>query len=457
MVKLDQENRAGYTKQLIETINEQNITDFRELFFELHPTDQIDVFNSITKKQRITVYKYISPEEFAEIFQGLELNKQKQYIAELQQNYAIDVINNMSYDDIADFLGELPEITKDLYLGMMEKEEAAEVIHLLKYEDQTAGAIMTTEFISVSTTETVSDVMVRLRTEAPEAETIYYLYVIDHQFRLVGVVSLRDLIISPLEETIEDVMLSRVRAVETHTDQEEVARIIRKYDFLAIPVTAQGKLVGIITVDDIMDVVEEETEEDFGEMFAVRGSLDTNVTSYTAAKKRSPWIIMLMFLGLITAGVIGQFEETLEEVILLSVFIPLIMGSAGNTGTQALAVVVRSLALGTVDRSTISKMLRREFGTGIMLGIICAFTLLILIPLIYPQGGFWLAGIVGLSLFVTLSISTMVGATVPLIINKLKIDPAVASGPFITTINDLLGLIIYFSIATALLDYMPPQ
>ncbi|WNF37653.1 magnesium transporter [Bacillaceae bacterium IKA-2] len=455
MVKLDQENREGFTMQVIQTIIDQNNSDFRELFFELHPTDQIDILNSVSKKQRGLIYKYVTPEEFAEIFEGLELSKQKQYIAELQQNYAIDVINNMSYDDIADFLGELPENKKELYLSKMDKEEAQEVIHLLKYDDQTAGAIMTTEFISVSSSETVIKVMNRLRLEAPEAETIYYLYVIDEQFKLVGVVSLRDLIVAQLEEKVEDVMLSRVKSVETHTDQEEVAKIMRKYDFLAIPVTAQGMLVGIITFDDIMDVVEEETEEDFGEMFAVRGSIDTNITAFAAAKKRSPWIIILMFLGLITAGVIGQFEDTLSEVILLSVFIPLIMGSAGNTGTQALAVVVRSLALGTLDNLTTSKMIRREFGTGIILGIICALTLLVLIPLLYPEGGLWLAAIVGLSLFVTLSISTMVGATVPLIINKLKIDPAVASGPFITTINDLLGLIIYFSIATALLDYLP--
>lgn len=220
-----------------------------------------------------------------------------------------------------------------------------------------------------------------------------------------------------------------------------------------MPVTDNGRLVGIVTVDDVMDVIEEETEEDFGEISAARGSLDTSISSVVAARRRAPWIIMLMFLGLITASVIGQFEETLEEVILLAVFIPLIMDSAGNTGTQALAVVVRGLALGTVDSSSLFRMLKREFATGIMLGIFCAITLFVIVPIIY--GSFWLAFIVGVSLFLTLSISTMVGATVPLIINKLKIDPAVASGPFITTINDILGLLIYFSIATALLQYLP--
>ncbi|RXJ04002.1 magnesium transporter [Anaerobacillus alkaliphilus] len=455
MVRLDQENREIYTKQIIQTLVDQNMNDFRELFFELHPTDQIDLLNSVTKKQRTVIYKYVKPEEFAEIFQGLEVTKQKLYISELQQNYAIDVINHMPYDDIADFFAQLPESTKELYLSKMAKEEAEEVIQLLKYNDQTAGAIMTTEYISVSSADTVANVMGRLRIEAPEAETIYYLYVVDEQLKLVGVVSLRDLIVARLEQKIDEIMLTRVKSVETHTDQEEVARIMRKYDFLAVPVTAQGKLVGIVTVDDIMDVVEEETEEDFGEISAVRGSIDTNISAFTAGKKRAPWIVVLMFLGLITAGVIGEFEETLEAYILLAAFIPLIMDSAGNTGTQALAVVVRGLAVGSVDSSSIGKMLRREFGTGVILGVIAAITLMIVVPFLYPEGGFLLAAIVGVSLFLTLCFSTMVGATVPLIINKLKIDPAVASGPFITTINDIMGLIIYFSLATALLDYLP--
>lgn len=454
MVRLDQETRETYTKQVIQTLVDQNMNDFRELFFELHPTDQKEILNTVTKKQRVSIYKFVKPEEFAEIFQDLEFDKQKLYIAELQQNYAIDMINHMPYDDIADFFAQLPESTKELYLSKMAKEEAEEVIQLLKYDDQTAGAIMTTEYISVSSMDTVGNVMGRLRVEAPEAETIYYLYVVDEQLKLVGVVSLRDLIVAKLEQKIDEIMLTRVKSVETHTDQEEVAKMMRKYDFLAVPVTAQGKLVGIVTVDDIMDVVEEETEEDFGEISAVRGSLDTNLSAFTAGKKRAPWIVMLMFLGLVTAGVIGEFEETLEAYILLAAFIPLIMDSAGNTGTQALAVVVRGLAVGSVERS-IGKMLRREFGTGVILGLIAAVTLMIVVPFLYPEGGFLLAAIVGVSLFLTLCFSTMVGATVPLIINKLKIDPAVASGPFITTINDIMGLIIYFSIATALLDYLP--
>lgn len=453
MVKLNHENREQYINKIIEAINNKNNELFRELFIELHPTDQEEIITSLDQEQRRFIYKNLDPTEFGEIFQGLKLEQQKQLFNELDQDYAIKMLNDMYSDDVADFLSELPEEAKELYLQSMDHEEAQEVKDLLKYQEQTAGAIMTTEFISVSDSDKIEDVLNRLRVEGPDAETIYYIYVVDKDSHLVGVVSLRDLLVAPLEQRVEDVMSTRVVSIDVNTDQEEAAKIIKKYDFLALPVTDNGKLVGIVTVDDVMDVIEEETEEDFGEISAARGSLDANISSVVAARRRAPWIIMLMFLGLITAGVIGQFEETLEEVILLAVFIPLIMDSAGNTGTQALAVVVRGLALGTVDSKSLFKMLKREFATGIMLGIFCAITLFIIVPIIY--GSFWLAFIVGISLFLTLSIATIVGATVPLIINKLKIDPAVASGPFITTINDILGLLIYFSIATALLQYLP--
>lgn len=453
MVKLNHENREQYINEIIQAINNEYHELFRELFIELHPTDQEEIITSLNQEQRRFIYRNLEPTEFGEIFQGLNLEQQKQLFNELDQDYAIEMLNDMYSDDVADFLSELTEEAKELYLQSMDYEEAQEVKDLLKYQEQTAGALMTTEFISVSISDRIEDVLNKLRVEGPDAETIYYIYVVDEDSRLVGVVSLRDLLVAPLEQCVEDVMSSRVVSIDVNTDQEEAARIIKKYDFLALPVTDNGRLVGIVTVDDVMDVIEEETEEDFGEISAARGSLDTSISSVVAARRRAPWIIMLMFLGLITASVIGQFEETLEEVILLAVFIPLIMDSAGNTGTQALAVVVRGLALGTVDSSSLFRMLKREFATGIMLGIFCVITLFVIVPIIY--GSFWLAFIVGVSLFLTLSISTMVGATVPLIINKLKIDPAVASGPFITTINDILGLLIYFSIATALLQYLP--
>ncbi|MDY7222508.1 magnesium transporter [Halalkalibacterium halodurans] len=454
MVRLTKQTRDDYIRTVVDVITSKKIERFRELFLDLHPTDQADLYLLLDAEDRQFVYAALTPEEMAEVFKQLDVSEQKELILELDREYSTAMLNDMYADDAANFLAEIDQVKAQEILVAMNKKEASEIKELMSYPPETAGAIMTKEFIVLRSTDTAADVIDHLRKEGPDAETIYYLYVVDEQKKLVGVVSLRDLITAPSDQTIETIMSTRVVSVLVGEDQEDVAKLIKKYDFLAAPVvTEQGTLVGIVTVDDIIDVLEEETEEDFGEMAAARGSMDTNISAFTAARKRAPWIIMLMFLGLITAEVIGQFEETLEAVILLSVFIPLIMDSAGNTGTQALAVVVRGLAVGTVDRSTVGKMLKREFGTGIMLGIMCAVTLLIVIPFLY--GSFVLAGIVGVSLLLTLSVATMVGATIPLIINKLKIDPAVASGPFITTLNDILGLFIYFSIATALLQYLP--
>lgn len=211
-------------------------------------------------------------------------------------------------------------------------------------------------------------------------------------------------------------------------------------------------LLGIITVDDVIDVMEEETTEDFGELSAVKGATDLDLSAFQTAKKRSPWIVLLMFLGLITAGVINSFEETLEQVLLLGIFIPMIMDSAGNVGTQSLTVAVRGLSLGTLQQGKLWQMVRRELSTGFLMGILCMVTISLTIPIFY---GNWQVGlIVGISILFTLSISAAVGAIVPLIIHKLNFDPAIASGPFITTINDIIGLFIYFSIASFLLEFV---
>jgi magnesium transporter len=454
MVKLNQYTRDEYKKFIISKIDDEASLEVHETMMDLHPTDRSEIYRELTELQRHFIHQVLSPKEIGEIFEQLETEEQERFIQEVDERYAASMFDAMYADDAADFLAEMKEEKAKEILGSMHREEAEEVRELMSYEEGTAGALMTKEFIILRESEKVKDVLVRLRKEAPEAETIYYLYVIDDDHKLAGVVSLRDLIIADPENEVVEPMSTRVVSVDTEDDQEDIARLIKKYDFLAVPVvTKQNTLVGIITVDDILDVVEEETEEDFGEISGTRGSLDAKISSFEAAKKRAPWIIMLMFLGLITANVIGQFEETLEAVVLLSVFIPLIMDSAGNTGTQALAVMVRRLAVGSLDRGAVLSMVRREFGTGILLGLFCAVTLLILIPFFY--GSFMLAGIVGLSLFLTLSVATIVGAVIPIIINKLKIDPAVASGPFITTLNDVIGLMIYFSIATAMLQYLP--
>lgn len=454
MVKFDELNREDYATEVLNVLKKNDKQSFRDLFLDLHPTNQIDIFVQLNRSLRNRLYQLVEPEEFAELFEDLEVEKQKQIILELQDAYMAKLFNNIPTDEIADFLAELEPEAANKILASMEKERAQVVKELLTYTIETAGAIMVKEFVTVKSTKKVSEVIDNLRFFAPDAETIYYLYVIDESNKLVGVLSLRDLIIAPAFETVENIMGTDIVTVNTNTDQEDVAKLMKKYDFLAVPVvTDEQELTGIITVDDVMHVMDEEVTEDFDEFIAAKGAIDVNISSFQAAKKRAPWIIMLIFFGFLTGGVIGQFEDTLDEILLLAVFIPLIMDSAGNAGTQSLAVVVRAIATGSFEKKGLRNAIKREFGTGLMLGLITAIVLLILIPIRYP-GNFVLSFIVAASLFLTLSFSTIIGAVVPVVINKFKLDPAIASGPFITTVNDILGLIIYFTIATTFISYL---
>ncbi|MFZ4450516.1 magnesium transporter [Salibacterium aidingense] len=451
MVKLNEETRENYMENIIKAAVKEDIEEFRLLFLELHPADQTDVFLSLEKPERKRVYEFLSPEEFAEIFEGLEIDEQKEIALELNERYAAEMFNSMYADDVADFFGELDhEYARDILLAM-DHEDADDVRELLTYEEGTAGSIMTKEFISVKAADTVGDVIELLRQEGPDAETIYYLYVVDEIGKLAGVTSIRDLITSYSDETIENIMSTRVVSVHVKTDQEEVAQLIQKYDFLAAPVvTDHHMLVGIVTVDDVIDVLEEEATEDLGEITASRGATDVTLTSFQAAKRRTPWIVLLMFFGLGTAEVISTFEETLESVVLLAAFIPMVMGSAGNTGTQSLAVAVRALATGTLEKRGFWKTIIREFSTGLFIGVVCGVVITFLLGLFY--GDFFLGAIVGASIMISLGASSVIGTTIPMIINKLKMDPAIASGPFITTLSDIISLMIYFTIATSLLQ-----
>lgn len=312
---------------------------------------------------------------------------------------------------------------------------------------------MTTEFIAISANQTVRSAMYIIKNEAPQAETIYYLFVIDEDKQLAGVISLRDLIVADDDTMISEIMNERVVSVSVGEDQEEVARMMRDYNFLALPVVDfQHHLLGIITVDDIIDVMEEEASDDYSKLAGI-ADLDTvDRNPFSAAKKRLPWLIILLFLGMFTASLIGRFEETLNKVAILAVFIPLIAGMAGNTGTQALAVAVRGIATGDLEKESKWNIIVREAGTGFITGSICGILVTIIVYI--WQGDLFLGALVGISIFITLIIATLAGSLVPLLMHRMKIDPAVASGPFITTINDIISILIYFGIATTFMSYL---
>ena len=448
----EQETQELYDA-LIHHLEQERIDSFRDLFLEIHPYEQSQFFLTVSEEIRLLVYTYLSPREMAEIFQNFDIEEQEEYISEMEPAYAAKMLAEMYADDAVDVLNELNPEQIASYLTIMDDDAADEIKELLHYEEKTAGSIMTTEFVSIRAHQTVKRAMQILRQEAPEAETIYYIFVLDEQKRLVGVISLRDLIIAEEDTLIEDIMNERVVSISVGEDQEDAARIMRDYDFLALPVLDfQNHLLGIITHDDIVDVIEEEASEDYSKLAAISddGTLDRN--PFSSAKKRLPWLIILLFLGMMTASLIGQFEATLDKVALLAVFIPLIAGMAGNTGTQALAVVVRGLATGDFEENSKWALIMREAGTGLITGATCGILVTIIIFL--WKGTFFLGMLVGFSLLFTLIVATLAGALVPLLMHKLNIDPAVASGPFITTINDIISILIYFGMATAFMSHL---
>ncbi|MHB8182804.1 MAG: magnesium transporter, partial [Candidatus Desulforudaceae bacterium] len=315
----------------------------------------------------------------------------------------------------------------------------------------TAGGIMATEFVAINKEITIEEAIEVLRRTARQAETVYYVYVVNDQEQLVGVISLRELITAPPGTRIREVMRTTVISVNVHTDQEEVARVVQKYNFLVIPVVDDiGVLLGIVTVDDVLDVIEAEATEDFLSLANVhREGQYLEMNDIQRAVLRLPWLIALLFGALLAGSVIQFFEGTLESVVALAFFLPVMAGGPGNVATQTLAVVVRGLATGEVASHQAVMVMLREMRVGLIVGVVCG-SVLALIAFVW-QGSATLGVVVGLSLACSMILATALGSLCPLIINRIGIDPALASGPFITTLMDVTSMLIYFSVASVLL------
>lgn len=440
-------------EKLKEALENEQIETFRADFLVLHPYDRATFHEKVGPELRKTIYHYLSPKELAEIFELSEIDddEYETFLQEMDTTYAAEMFANMFVDNAVDILNKLDKAQMVSYLTLMDKEAAAEIKALLHYEEYTAGSIMTTEYVAIPQNSTVRSAMTILRNAAPDAETIYYVFVVDEDERLRGVVSLRDLIIADEDTLIHNIMNDRVVSVPVSENQEDVARMIKDYNFLAVPVVDfQQHMLGIITVDDIIDVLEEEASDDYSKLAAVADMNTFDKNSFSAAKKRLPWLLILLVLGMLTANLIGVFEATIEKVALLAAFIPLIAGTAGNSGTQALAVAVRGIATKDIEDESKFKLLIREAGTGLMTGLICA---VFVVGLIYVwKQEFFLGLLVGAAILVSIFVATISGSFIPLFMHKMKIDPAVASGPFITTLNDLISTLIYLGLATTFIS-----
>lgn len=366
MEHLEQQERQRVWEKIQKALLNEQIDQFRAEFLELHPYDQARIFEEQEEDIRFLIYTYLSPNEMADVIEHVDRDLVNEFIIEMVPAFAAKILEEMSTDDAVDILNELDKNKVASFLTIMDKEESEEIKELLHYEEKTAASIMTTEFVVIHHQMTVKEAMRHLRKEAPDAETIYYIYVVDSDKKLVGVISLRDLIIAEGDWLIQEVMSERVVSVPVGEDQEEIAQMMRDYDFLALPVVDfQNHLLGIITVDDIMDVMEEEASDDYSKLAGISEVERFGDTAIQSAKKRLPWLIVLLFLGMFTASIIGRFEEALDKVALLAVFIPVIAGMAGNTGTQALAVAVRSISTGDMNKIGKATVIWQEAKTGL--------------------------------------------------------------------------------------------
>ncbi|MFE8702976.1 magnesium transporter [Cytobacillus sp. FJAT-54145] len=439
------------TLYIIKSLKENRKKEFEIITDELQPYDIAKIYEELPEKHKKRFLLFLNTDLLADLIQELQKEEQIDVLNRLGIEKTGKVLDLMDNDDLASLLDDLsPEKIASLLSGM-KKEESKIVQDIMNYPPETAGRLLTNRFVWIRDNYTVREAVDKLKTFAEFAETINYLYVVDQHQKLVGVVSYRDILMADAHEVIRDIMYERVISVLVDTDQEEVARIIERYDFLAVPVVDEKHtLIGIITVDDIIDVVIQEANEDIEKLSATGKSIDFETKSFVAAYRRLPWLILLLFIGLVSGSIISTYEETLEKVVALAFFMPMIAGMTGNTGTQSLAVVVRGLVSHDIDKKVVTKLVLRELSVGIIIGLTCGI-LISIIALVW-QGSFVLGLVVGSSLLLTLIIGTLAGTVIPLILYRFNVDPAIASGPLITTLNDIFSLVTYFGIATMFLN-----
>ncbi len=450
---------AGPKSQLLlETtrrlIRRQATANLKRIIDKTHPADIAHLFEYLNERDQGVTFDLIDDSErAAEVLSEIDKASSAQLLEGMDKPRITEILQAMSSDDRADFISELPEELAEEILSLMAKKHSEQVEDLLSYEEDTAGRIMTPDFFAL-TDETSAKEAIEAIQKASEAEMVFYVYVVDGWGHLVGVISLRQLITVPPTKKLKQIMVADVISVRTDMDQEEVARVVEKYDILAVPVVdEENKLVGIITVDDIIDVIREEATEDIMKMagthedeFVYRDNV------FKVSRFRLPWILTNLFGGLITGYLLWIFKVTIRDVFALITFIPVITAMGGNVGVQSSSIMVRGFATGRVDFNSLRRFLFREVRVGAIMGTACG----IAVGLV---GYFWhgnpaIGLVVGIAMVVAMTIASTMGTLAPAFFKKIKVDPAIASGPFVTTANDITGILVYFGVATLFLKYL---
>ncbi len=435
-------------KSYIEQDNEQAL---KKIVDEIRAADVADLIEHLKPDERLFIFKLLEPEGAGEVFVEIEPPVQEGILKELDNQEISEIVQELDSDDAADLVGDLPAARAREVIETVDDEVSEELEKLLPYAEDTAGGIMGLEFIAVKADVTLQDAIETIREKKEEVENLYYLWVIDDFGRLVGVISLKDLLLASPSRRVGEIMNPEVISVNSQADQEEVVFLVKKYDLVNIPVVDEHhRLIGRITHDDIIDVIEEEVDEDISLMAGVIDQEMAEESTFKISKARLPWLVMGLFGGILAAVVINQFESSLEKILALSFFFPVIMAMGGNTGTQAATVVVRGLATGDVSLVHAGKRLWREMRVALINGVICGAILGLIVGIWLSDYGLGL--IVGMALILIVISSGFIGAAVPMALKRLNIDPALGTGPFVTTSNDILGLFIYLGLVTLFLQ-----
>lgn len=457
------------TAMLEELIKNRQVAKLRQLFESVPTIDLAEVANDIDDiRDLVFIFKTVKSDYTAEFFTDLSSEIQEKLIHLFTDTELVTLVNASYTDDIVDFMEEMPANLVSRILKVVDKKTRSDINRLLNYKDNTAGSIMTTEYIELSSEITIKDAIEKIRTIGQDAETIYTIFIIDKKRNFIGTVDLDQFVFSKPEQTLDEIADKAAITVGVNTDQEDVASIFKRYDLNAIPVLNEDqRLTGIITIDDIVDVIEQEATEDMSKMALVTpledSYKDTGVIKM--ALKTTPWLLVLMVLAVFSSMVLSSFQDEMSSLAILSVFIPVLMDTAGNSGGQTIALMIRGLAVGEFTPKDFRHILWKEFRVSLLVGLMVSvfsfiwFIIEMYLGIIfYEPTGFVgaalliermkISGLVSLTLLITIILSKLLGVTIPLIVKAMKKDPALISAPFISTVVDVTALLIYFFITT---------
>ena len=416
----------------------------------IHPVDILDILRE-DEEDRKDILNRLSEKCIASIIDEAEDEEKYEILTEFSENKQKNIIEEMSSDELTDLLGILSQEQANKILSKMTAEDARRTRQLLSYEPDTAAGIMATEFVSVKGEMTVEDTLKYLQGTTEDVENIYDLYVIDELDRLKGVVSLKEVVTSSFETKISDIIHVKVEGIPYDLDQEEVGHRFEKYGYLTMPVVDNyNRLLGIVTVDDVMQILRDESTEDIHRLGGVDEGERISGTLSESIKSRLPWLIVNLFTAILASAVVGMFEGTISRIVALATFMPIVTGMGGNAGTQTLTIIVRGLALGELDFDNMKRVFFKEIGIGLVTGVVIGAIIAVLGYL--GEGKLFFGLIIGVAMILNMIVATISGFVVPVVLKKLKVDPALASSIFVTTFTDVLGFLFFLGLATIFVE-----